>query len=102
RTYLGNYSDYLRAAGRRAEAAPSEERGTKSEERVARGDEPAGKGRGATAQPNGKREPAAASAAGEAPADGHADRRARGGEERRRRERQKQLGETERQIGAWE
>jgi chromosome segregation ATPase len=30
------------------------------------------------------------------------DRRQRGGEERRRRERQKQLAETEKQIGTWE
>ncbi|HEX5505908.1 MAG TPA: ABC-F family ATP-binding cassette domain-containing protein [Thermomicrobiales bacterium] len=89
RTYLGNYSDYLRKAGQpaaeAAEAAPPPAERPKPAPPPARAAAPAGNGQ--TPAPV---------------ADGHEERRARGGEERRRRERRKQLVEAEKQIGAWE
>jgi len=93
--YLGNYTDYLRAAGR---GEKREERGERREERERKGE--------ARAASNGKANgmatsPASAPAAAKAAPDGD-NRRTRGGEERRQRERQRQLAETEKQISAWE
>ncbi|HET8626320.1 MAG TPA: ABC-F family ATP-binding cassette domain-containing protein [Thermomicrobiales bacterium] len=86
RTYLGNYSDYLRKAGQPAAEAPA----PAPAERPKSAAQPARP----AAKPGNGREPA--------PVAGHDERRARGGEERRRRERQKQLAEAEKQIGAAE
>ena len=87
RPYIGNYTEYVREAARaRGKAAPT-------------GREPQKTLKPAAPEPTPtppQQEPARAN--GTAPAGG----RARGGEERRVRERQKQLAEAERQIGTWE
>ena len=118
RAYLGNYSDYLRTAGKGSASAlqgaqaPTNEpdgRGQRAEggRRKAEGAKATagqsgkgvnGKGTNGTGPAPGRGQVVASSDGGR---DGRGDR-SRGGEDRRRRERQKQLGEAEKQIGAWE
>jgi ATP-binding cassette, subfamily F, member 3 len=87
--YLGNYTDYLRAAGSSGRESQRTEKAPAREPAPAPAATPA--------------VPAATATNGIGPAAGsHDDRPSRGGEERRRRERQKQLAETEKQISAWE
>jgi len=105
--FLGNYTDYLRMAargekaeggGQRAESRgrnPATPRGTRAEEQPAAKVASNGKANGLAASTTIA--PVALKAANDAD-----HRRARGGEERRQRERQRQLAETEKQISAWE
>jgi ATP-binding cassette subfamily F protein 3 len=92
--HLGNYTDYVRAAGGRSERDKREARKEvpRAANAAAAPAEPA-KTNGATPQRTETPRPAATNGTG----DGR-----RGGEERRRRERQKQLAEAEKQIGVWE
>ena len=99
RTFLGNYSDYVRVSGK---ADVKTEARTKKPEGVAQKSVPSD---APAAASNGKAVPPAAVAAPAANGSGGQSRvenRQRGGDERRRRERQKQLAEAEKQIGAWE
>ncbi len=100
--HLGNYTDYVRSSGGRGERDKRE--GRKEEPRAQDAPQAApSPAAAATAQhaTNGAT-PRRAEAPRAVAANGASDGRARGGEERRRRERQKQLAEAEKQIGAWE
>jgi ATP-binding cassette subfamily F protein 3 len=95
RTYLGNYTDFVRASGKSEVGGNPPQRVRKSEVNEAK----------AAPEPSKQPAPAAKVATPAADGNGHEsreERRQRGGEERRRRERQKQLAETEKQIGSWE
>jgi ATP-binding cassette subfamily F protein 3 len=85
RPFLGNYTDFVRAEGYAAKAAPVVAKATPEQKVVA-----APVATIASPATNGSTN------------ESREDRRQRGGEERRRRERQKQLTETEKQIGSWE
>jgi ATP-binding cassette, subfamily F, member 3 len=100
RTYLGNYTDYVRASGN---GTKSEAGSRKSEGSAVKAAPVAAK---AVPEPSKQSVPVAQVAPKATNGGGNegqrAENRQRGGEERRRRERQKQLAEAEKQIGAWE
>jgi len=96
RTYLGNYTDYVRTN------AKSEVGSRKSEADGAKAAPVAAKAAPAQAPKVTPATPVALPATNGSGHESREDRRQRGGEERRRRERQKQLAETEKQISTWE
>ncbi|MFN8514211.1 MAG: ABC-F family ATP-binding cassette domain-containing protein [Chloroflexia bacterium] len=96
RTYLGNYTDYVRTN------AKSEVGSRKSEADGAKAAPVAAKAAPVQAPKVAPATPVALPATNGSGHESREDRRQRGGEERRRRERQKQLAETEKQISTWE
>ncbi len=100
--HIGNYTDYVRAAGGRSEKEKRDERKEEKREKAA----PRAARPTAHTPDNGKTNGATPKRVENTRAavipNGTVDGRGRGGEDRRRRERQKQLAEAEKQIGAWE
>ncbi len=92
RPYIGNYTEYVRES---AKADKTERRDGARAKSLAITKEPKQE---ANPPAPAQREPEPARANGATPAGG----KARGGDERRVRERQKQLAEAEKQISAWE
>jgi ATP-binding cassette subfamily F protein 3 len=97
--YLGNYTDYLRAAARGEKAEGSGQRAEGGRRKAE--EQPAAKA-ASTGKANGVAASAAVAPVAQKAANEAEQRRGRGGEERRQRERQRQLAETEKQISAWE